>query len=84
MATDLLPLALGALLRVTLFLLAAGGMLLVLGRAPSAVRHLVCVLALAGSLAIPVFTAWGPRWSVPVLPAANPTSSERTAPARPG
>ena len=55
-----------AILRVTVFLVAAGLFSLALRRRTAAVRHLVWTAALAGALAIPFLSGALPRWTIPV------------------
>jgi TonB family protein len=55
-----------AILRVTVFLLAAGLLSLALRHRTAAVRHLVWTSALAGALAIPFLSGALPRWTIPV------------------
>ena len=82
-----------AILRVTVFLVAAGLLSLALRRRTAAVRHLVWTSALAGALAIPFLSGALPRWRIPVwadlIPAQGAAlfrvdaAREAPAPARP-
>ena len=55
-----------AILRVTVFLVAAGLLSLALRHRTAALRHLVWTSALAGALAIPFLSGALPRWTIPV------------------
>ena len=65
MAADMSSLV-PAILKVTVFLVAAGLLSLALRRRTAAVRHLVWTAALAGALAIPFLSGVLPRWTIPV------------------
>src|ERR1700733_12511039 len=54
-------------------LLAAGVLSLrFLQRQDAAVRHLVCLLALASAAAVPLLALWSPQWSVLISVPARP------------
>jgi TonB family protein len=55
-----------AILRVTVFLVAAGLLSVALRHRTAAVRHLVWTSALAGALVIPFLSGALPRWRIPV------------------
>jgi TonB family protein len=52
--------------KVTVILLAAGGLSILLRRAAASIRHLVWTCAIAGALLIPIGSTTLPRWTVPL------------------
>jgi|GEM_PF-1594326 len=69
-----LPILGGLALKSLIVFLVAGLALLALRRASASARHLVCLLALAGLVALPLLSLGLPGWRLPVLavPAASP------------
>jgi TonB family protein len=68
--------------RALLIAVCTGAILLILRVRTARVRHAVWASVVVLMLALPVWTAWGPRAVVPVLnPAATPTMSRPAAPA---
>ena len=67
--------------RVSLLLLTGSACLLAARRASSAVRHWICFLALAASLALPLLTHAIPAWEIAVPMAFGPplAGAESTA-----
>ena len=57
------------IVRVSLLLGLAAFVVALMRRSSAAARHLVWTCALAGSLAIPLLSLWGPAWDLPILPA---------------
>ena len=86
-----LPILGGLALKSLIVFLVAGLALLALRRASASARHLVCLLALAGLVALPLLSLGLPGWRLPVLavsaaspmPAASPPVMS-TAPALTG
>jgi beta-lactamase regulating signal transducer with metallopeptidase domain len=66
-------------IRASLVLAAAGLLALALRRASAARRHLIWATALAGVLVLPLANAFGPRWTLPILPGASAPASASTA-----
>src|SRR5262245_46846629 len=65
-------------LKGTLVLALAGIVVLVLGRASAAVRHLVWSAALIGLLVLPALALWGPGFNVRGLALPSPSMSLET------
>jgi beta-lactamase regulating signal transducer with metallopeptidase domain len=83
-----LPIVLVWGLKASPLLLAAWGATALLRRASAATRHFVWVLAIGGTLALPVIAALLPRWEVGVLQrvegaATETTSDDQSRPAAP-
>jgi HEAT repeat protein/beta-lactamase regulating signal transducer with metallopeptidase domain len=66
--------ALDATIKVTLLLALAGLLSVALGRASAAIRHLVWALGLASALLLPILSIALPRWQLPILTVAAPSS----------
>ncbi len=75
----LLRFGLDIALKVTVLLVAAEVALLLLRRAPAALRHSVSTFALIGALALPVAALLVPRWQFPVVPSLLPEKAETAA-----